>query len=1135
MVGAAFDAFTVTVNDTQAPVITCPENQRLVTSGPAAVRYALPTATDNCANPAVNCVPASGAAFPLGVTTVTCTATDAANNRATCSFTVTLTTCDIPPPPHVTVNVEQGQCAKTVTYSLPNTSGGCGAVTCTPAPGATFAVGVTTVSCESSDALGIKSSASFTVTVKDTQAPVIACPAPLRVLADGPSVVNYSAPVATDNCATPLVTCNPPANTTFPLGVTTVTCTATDGSGNTKTCDFPVTVTPCAITCPAPVTVNAATGQCAAVVNYPAPTVSGTCTATCVPPAGSTFVVGVTTVTCSVSDANNVASSCSFTVTVNDTQAPVPVCPANIVRANDAGQCQAVVNYPAPTVTDNCPGATISCTPASGAAFAKGVTTVTCTAKDTAGNTAQCSFTVTVNDTEPPKLACPANQTVTSNGPVAVIYSLPAATDNCAGVGTPVCLPSSGAIFPVGTTTVNCSVSDAANNTSTCSFVVQVKTCTLTCPEPLTVNTDAGQCAALVNYTMPATNGCGTVTCTPPPGSTFALGVTTVTCTASDPNVTPRTCSFTVTVNDRQAPTITCPANITRSADANACAAVVTYPNPNVSDNCSGGGTPVCAPASGSSFAIGTTTVTCTVRDAAQNQGTCSFTVTVNDTQAPVIACPANVSKVADANACAATVTYANPAVSDNCAGIGAPVCTPPSGTSFVVGTTTVTCTVRDAAQNQAACSFTITVTDDQKPVIACPAPINLTAAVPTAVTYPLPTVTDNCAGVRVPVCSPASGATFAVGTTTVTCTVTDASNNSATCSFPVTVGPCPLSVTGSPTDFGAARAAGLTPDAQAVKQMVTLTNNKCGEVTFGLALQRRDDNTRINDKNDARAIDEVNGVRSLSTTDRRPFYVRRNDTNALVKLCSPAQANQDASCDSFTLPTNGTLTLTLYFDPLVPARASGSGNVNAAQVLPETVLTQLLLKPAAGSTLQSNQELSALTARVIPQLRYVQPCDPKLDPAANVVVTFTRAGNQFVVQPTLYDPGRTLQSVRFEFLDEGNGLVQTIELGTEITNVINNSQTLLRGQTFSFIQSFSNASAYPEVRRVRVTLNNDAALTTVAGDVGCSLSSNVIAFQAAPPEESEPPVMPDRELPQRLRLPRPASNQSSNPFRRRP
>ena len=580
----------------------------------------LKLATDNCANPAVNCVPASGAAFPLGVTTVTCTATDAANNRATCSFTVTLTTCDIPPPPHVTVNVEQGQCAKTVTYSLPNTSGGCGAVTCTPAPGATFAVGVTTVSCESSDALGIKSSASFTVTVKDTQAPVIACPAPLRVLADGPSVVNYSAPVATDNCATPLVTCNPPANTTFPLGVTTVTCTATDGSGNTKTCDFPVTVTPCAITCPAPVTVNAATGQCAAVVNYPAPTVSGTCTATCVPPAGSTFVVGVTTVTCSVSDANNVASSCSFTVTVNDTQAPVPVCPANIVRANDAGQCQAVVNYPAPTVTDNCPGATISCTPASGAAFAKGVTTVTCTAKDTAGNTAQCSFTVTVNDTEPPKLACPANQTVTSNGPVAVIYSLPAATDNCAGVGTPVCLPSSGAIFPVGTTTVNCSVSDAANNTSTCSFVVQVKTCTLTCPEPLTVNTDAGQCAALVNYTMPATNGCGTVTCTPPPGSTFALGVTTVTCTASDPNVTPRTCSFTVTVNDRQAPTITCPANITRSADANACAAVVTYPNPNVSDNCSGGGTPVCAPASGSSFAIGTTTVTCTVRDAAQNR-----------------------------------------------------------------------------------------------------------------------------------------------------------------------------------------------------------------------------------------------------------------------------------------------------------------------------------------------------------------------------------------------------------------------------------------------------------------------------------------------------------------------------------
>jgi HYR domain len=87
----------------------------------------------------------------------------------------------------------------------------------------------------------------------------------------------------------------------------------------------------------------------------------------------------------------------------------------------------------------------------------------------------------------------------------------------------------------------------------------------------------------------------------------------------------------------------------------------------------------------------------------------------------------------------------------------------------------------------------TVTVVDTQAPTITCPANVTAVAAsqcppaLTKVVTFPAPTASDNCSGVSV-VCSPASGSVFSVGNTTVTCTATDASNNSAQCSFVVSV-----------------------------------------------------------------------------------------------------------------------------------------------------------------------------------------------------------------------------------------------------------------------------------------------------------------------------------------------------------
>ena len=168
------------------------------------------------------------------------------------------------------------------------------------------------------------------------------------------------------------------------------------------TCPVPA----CMLTCPANITVSNALNQCGAAVIYPTPTTSGFCsTVTCVPPSGAFFPVGTTTVTCTGTSPGNPNATCSFTVTVNDTQPPAIICPPNQFVGTTGSST--VVTYPAPTASDNCPGVTAACTPASGSSFPVGVTTVTCTARDAVGNTATCSFAVTVNRVTPSVLSDP--------------------------------------------------------------------------------------------------------------------------------------------------------------------------------------------------------------------------------------------------------------------------------------------------------------------------------------------------------------------------------------------------------------------------------------------------------------------------------------------------------------------------------------------------------------------------------------------------------------------------------------------------------------------------------------------------------------------------------------------------------
>src|SRR5262249_40715533 len=150
-------------------------------------------------------------------------------------------------------------------------------------------------------------------------------------------------------------------------------------------------------------------------------------------------------------------------------------------------------------------------------------------------------------------------------------------------------------------------------------------------------NADAGRCNRTnVTFSVNATDNCSVtnLVSTPPNGSTFPVGVTTVTHVATDASGNSSSCTFTVTVLDNQNPTITCPANLVLNADAGRCSRSNVTFNVSATDNCSVTNL-VSFPPSGSTFSVGVTTVTNVAMDASWNTGTCTFTVTVLDTQNP--------------------------------------------------------------------------------------------------------------------------------------------------------------------------------------------------------------------------------------------------------------------------------------------------------------------------------------------------------------------------------------------------------------------------------------------------------------------------------------------------------------------
>lgn len=328
---------------------------------------------------------------------------------------------------------------------------------------------------------------------------------------------------------------------------------------------------------------NADTGQCSATISVSAPAATDNCTVSSVTGARSDmaalnapYPVGTTTITWTATDGCGSTSTATQAVVVTDTQAPSITCGSDITVSNDLNNCSAIVAVTAPGASDNCGIQSVVGVrddfAALNAAYPIGVTTITWTATDVNGLTAQCVHTVTVNDTQAPIVTAPS--AITSNADAgACTLTLSAAQlgsasvgDNCPGpYGTPIAsltlngpaiiLPYA---FPTGPTTVFWRATDAYSNVGQATQTVTVNAFnTVTANvELLGVSSGsftrcvdfklytAGPCALAhsVSADVNFVNGSGTVTFNVPCGSALTAS------TATDPKHTLRRTS-TVSVS----------------------------------------------------------------------------------------------------------------------------------------------------------------------------------------------------------------------------------------------------------------------------------------------------------------------------------------------------------------------------------------------------------------------------------------------------------------------------------------------------------------------------------------------------------------------------------------------------------
>ena len=763
-----------------------------------------------------------GSPIPVGQWVVNTIASDIQGNTSISAFNVTVIDTTLPTMQFLNSPVialgSNGQTTITPAMVENSSYDNCGieSVEITPAVVDCDDLGAVTLTVAVTDwNTNVRTYTNISATVVDEEAPQITVEAdPVVVALDA----NGDASITTSDVVSDVVdNCTPDANITVSVspstfdcsdaGSVTVTITATDASGNTSVATKAVTVVDQIAPVISVSNISLDLGANGSVaLPLGTATALDNCTSASVEYSTTTFTcsdLGANTVTVTSKDASGNTSTASFTVTVSDATDPtLSAVTSPVVVALDANGSGSITESDVVAAyADNCGTVTVSVTPTSFGCSDLGSNNVTITATDASGNTTTVTKAVNVVDNMNPVLtmsAAPVALYLDATGSATINASGlgASATDNCTAAPTVTLSNTTFSCAELGSNTITVTAVDASGNSVSATKSVTVyDTLSPTITVPATsvaLYIGASGSVALGNPAS-ATDNCGqpVVTYDVTSFDCSDLGSNTVVVTATDANGNFNTANMTVVVSDTTSPSLNLVSSaVTLALDASGSAVLSSSQVvSNVSDNCSG----VTVTVSPNSFGcsdLGANTVTVTATDGSGNTTTSTTSVTVVDNIDPVITVVANPADVIlDATGSGSITAAMVASATDNCTAAPTITVTPTTVDCSDLGVVTVTVIASDANGNTSTASVPLNVVDNAAPVITSAQGDTTLAACEAQFNYAV-NVTDNCGFTATMTSGLASGSTFPVGTTTVTWVFADASGNSVTHSFDVTVEP---------------------------------------------------------------------------------------------------------------------------------------------------------------------------------------------------------------------------------------------------------------------------------------------------------------------------------------------------------
>ncbi|MBM3847566.1 MAG: HYR domain-containing protein, partial [Verrucomicrobia bacterium] len=591
----------------------------------------------------------------------------------------------------------------------------------------------------------------------DCPTPKINCPTSIELLSPCGQCVthNYSNPSVINGN---LVACNPPPGSCFPVGATIVTCTATNQCGDVASCEFPIIVRSC-LKCP-----PSRIYECGTHWDFDQPTVEPGCAAiemgvlnTVTNGICPQTITRTWSVVMTCGGGLDLVTQCSQTVTVVDTTPPIIAC-----AADKSVACGSDWSFDPPSVADD------GCSPIQ----VKVLTTVTnspCTtqtaivrtwiATDACGNSTTCSQTVYIDQTGPPIVSCPQDKDVDCGTDWS--FDQPVIISSCSSASIRVLNTETNGSCPIRITRT-WMIDNQCGHVVECSQTVTVLGASSQTVFTLFSGRDSSGLLPLGAQDPQFTFGClppnmgptTPVVTTPhplwipngpqsqwigPSLSNFGLGGTYCyqvefnlpTCPSGQPKYS---------LTGRWAGDDSGAIHLNGSSTGNFLPVGWAFtnwhpisitsglvPGPNLLTfyvtNGSAGPT-------GLRVELAVTALCCG----------CTNPCVVD------IRCPSNITNTICGTS--GVVNYLAPTASSSCGPITSLVCVPPSGSSFPLGTTTVTCTATDAQGHSASCSFDVTMIRHQTPwTLTCPpVQLNVTGCPPVLPNlFALATVTTNC------------------------------------------------------------------------------------------------------------------------------------------------------------------------------------------------------------------------------------------------------------------------------------------------------------------------------------------------------------------------------------------------------